>query len=144
MIGLAVLSYSMDEMMKMYAGIFLFSNPLGSYEQSNFSRLVAKLKLLITSQWIWIEKNPTVHLHYFIHRIRQNSQTNHFPFLHETFLVSFFQILEFEKPLMWRHHMTSLNEFHGRSLIRGMVWAKFHIPTGCGRCKNKGCQKIPN
>ena len=50
-------------------------------------------KLLITSQWIWIEKNPTVHLHYFIHRVRRNCQTNHFPFLLERFLVSFFKIL---------------------------------------------------
>ena len=46
MIGLAVLSYSMDEIMKMYGGIFLYSNPLGSYEQSKFSRLVAKLKIV--------------------------------------------------------------------------------------------------
>ena len=45
MIGLAVLSYSVDEIMKMYGGIFLCSNPLGSYEQSKFSRLVAKLKI---------------------------------------------------------------------------------------------------
>ena len=52
-----------------------------------------KLRLLITSQWIWIEKNPTVHLHYFIHRVRQNCQTNHFPILRERFLVSFFKIL---------------------------------------------------
>ena len=46
MIGLAVLSYSMDEIMKMYGGVFLYSNPLGSYEQSKFSRLVAKLKIV--------------------------------------------------------------------------------------------------
>ena len=46
MIGLAVLSYSMDEIMKMNGGIFLSSNPLGSYEQSNFSGLVAKLKIV--------------------------------------------------------------------------------------------------
>ena len=45
MIGLAVLPYSMDEIMKMYGGGFLYSDPLGSYEQSNFSRLVAKLKI---------------------------------------------------------------------------------------------------
>ena len=31
---------------KMYGGIFLYSNPLGSYEQSKFSRLVAKLKIV--------------------------------------------------------------------------------------------------
>ena len=31
--------------MKMYGGVFLYSNPLGSYEQSKFSRLVAKLKI---------------------------------------------------------------------------------------------------
>ena len=46
MIGLAVLSYSMDEIMKMCGGVFLYSNPLGSYEQSyKFSRLVTKLKI---------------------------------------------------------------------------------------------------
>ena len=45
MIGLAVLSYSMDEIMKMYGGVFLYSNPLESNEQSNFSVLVAKLKI---------------------------------------------------------------------------------------------------
>ena len=44
MIGLAILSYSMDEIMKIYGGFFLYSNPLGSYEQSKFSRLVTKLK----------------------------------------------------------------------------------------------------
>ena len=30
MTGLAFLSYSMDEIMKMYGGISLYSNPLGS------------------------------------------------------------------------------------------------------------------
>ena len=44
--GLAVLSYSMDEIMKMYGGIFVCSNLLGSYEQSKFFRLVAKLKIV--------------------------------------------------------------------------------------------------
>ena len=33
MIGLAGLSYSMDEIRKMYGGVFLYSNPLGSFEQ---------------------------------------------------------------------------------------------------------------
>ena len=47
MIGLAVLSYSVDEIRKIYGGVFLYSNPLGSYEQSKFSRLVAKLKILL-------------------------------------------------------------------------------------------------
>ena len=59
MIGLVVLSYSMDEIMKMYGGVFLYSNPLGSYEQSKFSRLVANFKNAIiccvdtskTSSW---------------------------------------------------------------------------------------------
>ena len=46
MIGLAVLSYSMDEIMTMYGGVFPYSNPLGSYEQCKFSRLVAKLKIV--------------------------------------------------------------------------------------------------
>ena len=48
MIGLAVLSYSMDKIMKMYGGIFIFSNPLGSYEQYKFSWLTAKLKIVHT------------------------------------------------------------------------------------------------
>ena len=46
MIGLVVLSYSMDEIMKMYGGVFLYSNQLGSYEQYKFSRLVTKLKIV--------------------------------------------------------------------------------------------------
>ena len=48
-----------------------------------------KLRLLITSKWIWMGKNPTVHLHYFIHRVRQNCacQTNHFTFLREMALL---------------------------------------------------------
>ena len=29
----AALSYSMDEIIKMYGGVFPYSNPLGSYEQ---------------------------------------------------------------------------------------------------------------
>ena len=81
-----------------------------------------KLRLLISSQWIWIEKNPTVHFPYFIHRVRQNCQTNHFLFLDECFLVSFFK--EFEKPLMWWSHMTSVNEFHKR-LPRRMFGQNF-------------------
>ena len=49
--------FSMDEIVKMYGRVFLYSNPLGSYEQSKFSRVVAKLKIAhhVTSQWIWIE-----------------------------------------------------------------------------------------
>ena len=42
MIGLAVLSYPMDEIMKMYGGVFLYSNPLGSYEQFWVSRRAEK------------------------------------------------------------------------------------------------------
>ena len=42
MIGLAVLSYSVDEIMKMYGGVFLYSNPLGSYEQKIFKILNLK------------------------------------------------------------------------------------------------------
>ena len=38
-------------------------------------------------------KKSLVHLPYFIHRVRQNCQTNHFPFLDECFLVSFFKLL---------------------------------------------------
>ena len=45
MIGLEVLSYSMDEIMKIYGGVFLYSNPLGSYEQYKFSCLAAKIKI---------------------------------------------------------------------------------------------------
>ena len=36
MTGLALFSHSMYEIMKMYGGIFLYSNPLGNYEQSKF------------------------------------------------------------------------------------------------------------
>ena len=52
MIGLAVLSYSMDDIMKIYGGIFLYSNPLGSYEQFYVAQQAGKIRLLITSQWI--------------------------------------------------------------------------------------------
>ena len=69
---------------------------LWSWAILSFATEPRKLRLLITSEWIWIEKNPTVHLHYFIHRVRQNCQTNHFPFLRERFLVSFFQNFEFQ------------------------------------------------
>ena len=103
---------------------FLYSNPLGSYEQFWVLRRAEKLRLLITSQWIWIEKNLTVHLHYFIHRVRQNCQTNHFPFLRERFLVSFFSKFWIWKPLMWWCHMASVNEFHER-LPRGMFGQNF-------------------
>ena len=50
-------------------------------------------KLFITSEWIWIWRKPTVHLPYFIHRVRQNCQTNHFTFPDERFLFSFFKFL---------------------------------------------------
>ena len=84
--------------------LFHFVQPLenGSFSiqihwevMSNLGFLVSlrNSKLLITHQWIWIEKNSTVHLHYFINRVRQNCQTNHFPILRERFLVSFFKIL---------------------------------------------------
>ena len=93
MIVLDVLSYSMDEIMKMYGGIFSIEV---HWEVMNYFALrnePEKLRLLITSQWIWIERNPTVHLHYFIHRVRQNGRTSHFPFLWECFLFSFFKFL---------------------------------------------------
>ena len=45
MIGLAVFSYSMDEIMKMYGGVFLYSNPLGSYEQFWVSRRAKKTQI---------------------------------------------------------------------------------------------------
>ena len=54
MTGQASLSNFKDKIMKMYGG---FSwKPLGSYEQSNFYQLIAKLKVFMTSQWNWIEK----------------------------------------------------------------------------------------
>ena len=40
-----------------------YSNPLGSYEQFEFCYELKKIKLHITSQWIWLEKIP---LHVFI------------------------------------------------------------------------------
>ena len=87
----------------------------------SFLGLSRSSKLFIISQRIWIEKNPTVHLPYFIHRVRQNCQTNHFPFLDERFFVSFFKFLNLknrwcdEVPWLWWSHMTSVNEFHERS-----------------------------
>ena len=52
MIGLAVLSYSMDEIMKMYGGIF--SIKIHWEVMNNFALRdePEKLRLLITSQWI--------------------------------------------------------------------------------------------
>ena len=57
-IGLAVLSYSMDEILKMYGGIF--SIEIHWEVMNNFALRdeTEKLRLLITSQWIWIERNP--------------------------------------------------------------------------------------
>ena len=82
---------TMDEIMKMCGGVF--SIQIHWEVMSNISCLGSSRnsKLFITSQWIWIEKIPTVHLPYFIHRVRQNGQTNHFTFLDERFLVSFFK-----------------------------------------------------
>ena len=84
-------------------------------------------KLLITSQWIWIETNPTVHLHYFIHRVLKTKlpdQSFSNPIATWTFSCQFFQNFEFEKPLSWWCHMTSVNEFHERS-PRGMFGQNF-------------------
>ena len=77
---------------------------------------------------------------FFIHRIRQKCHTYHFH-SYLNFFLSLFQTFEFEKPLMWWCHMTSVNNFHK---ISPNIWAKFHIPKGCGRYKNKGLQKTPN
>ena len=49
---------------------FFYSNPLGSYEQSKFFRLVAKLKFVHNFSMDLNRKNPIVHLRYFIHRVR--------------------------------------------------------------------------
>ena len=95
MIGLAVLSYSMDKIMKMYGGIFSIQIhwEVMSNHRLSFFGSSRNSKLFVTSQGIWIEKNPTVHLHYFIHRVKQNCQNNLFPFLRECFLVRFFKFL---------------------------------------------------
>ena len=86
----------------------------------SFGGLLRISKLLITPQWIWIEKNPTVNLHYFIHRLRQNCQINHFPILRERFLVSFFKILNLENrwfdDVTWLPSTNFLKDRQGESL----------------------------
>ena len=132
MIGLVVLSYSMDKIMKMFGGVFLYSNPLGSYEQSKFLG-----SSFITSEWIWIWKKPTVHLPYFIHRVRQNCQTNHFTFPDERFLSVFSNFWIWKTVDEMKSH-----DFCQRiswKITKENVWAKFYIPTGCGRHINKDC-----
>ena len=115
---------------------FFHWNPLGSYEQFCLS---GKLRLFITSQWIWTEKNPTVHLHYFIHRVRQNCQNSHFPFLCEHFLVSFSKFWIW-KTVDWMRPHDVCRRFSWK-LTEGNVLGKFHIPTGSLRCINKGFRK---
>ena len=89
MIGVKLLSYSMKEIMKMYSD---FSFPIKS---------IGKLWTIWVSWWAeksWIvhnfpmdlRKNPTIHLHYFIHRKRQMCQSYHFPFLRESFFCQSF------------------------------------------------------
>ena len=107
-----------------------------------FFRLVVKLKIVHNFQMDLNRKNPTVHLHYFIHRVRQNCQTNHFPFLRGRFLASF-SIFWIWKTV----HVMASHDFCQRfswKITKGNVLGNFHIPTGCGRCINKGFQKIPN
>ena len=120
MIGLAVLSYSMDEIRKMYGGVFSIQIHWKVMSNLNFLGSTRKSKLLITSQWIWIEKNPTVHLPYFIHRVRQNCQTNHFPVLRERFLVSFFKILNLKNrwfdDVTWLLSLNFMKDHQGECL----------------------------
>ena len=129
--------------MKMYGGVFLYSNPLGSYEQSKFSRLVAKLKIAHNFPMdLNREKTPPYILIISIHRVRQNCQANHFPILHERFLVSFFKVLNLKTvDLMMSHDFCQ--RISGK-IAKGSVWAKFHISTGYGRCINIGFQKMSN
>ena len=112
------------------------SNPLGSFE---LLRLIAQLKIVITSQWISHRTSS-----YFIHGVRQHCQISHFPLLpvRERFLIRFFQCFEFERTV----DVMASHDFCQRSswkITDGNVLGKFHIPTGCGRCINKGVQKIP-
>ena len=108
-------------------------NFLGSSRNSN---------LLITSQWIWIEKIPTAHLHCFIHRVRQNARPIIFlPYVNVP-CQFVFKILNLKTvDLMMSHDFCQRISW---KIAKGNVWAKFHIPTGCGRCINIGFQKIPN
>ena len=115
----------------------LKNSNLGSYEQPIFSQPITKLKLIITYQWIWTEKLPTVHLHYFIHRARQTCQTYHFFIPRWMISCQFFSNFWIWKTV---DVTTSVNNF----ITDRNVWEKFHIPTRCRRCKNKGFQKIPN
>ena len=82
-------------------------------------------------------EKPHLHLllHYFIHRVRQNCQANHFPILRERFLVSFFSKFWIWKTvdLMMSHNFCQRIPWN---IAKGNVWAKFHIPTGCWRWIN--------
>ena len=69
----------------------------------------------------------TLHLHYFIHRVRQNCQTNHFPFQRERFLVSFSKFWIWKTvDLMMSHDFCQRISW---KIAKANVWAKFHIPT---------------
>ena len=123
-------------------GVFLYSNPLGSYEQSKFSRLVAKLKIAHNFPMDLNREKPHVHLHDFIHRVRQNCQTNHFQILHERFLVSFSKFWIWKTvDLMMSHDFCQRISW---KIAKGKVWAKFHIRTEFRRCINIGFHKTPN
>ena len=126
MIVLAVLSYSMDEIMKMYGGGFSFQIHWEVTSNFEFWDEPRKLRLLITSQWIWIEKNPTVHLHYFIHTVRQNCQNNHFLLLLERFLISFFKILNLKN--LWYDGVTWLLSTNFMKDRQGECFGKISNP----------------
>ena len=117
-------------------GNFFCSNPLGSYEQSNFSLAHRETHIVhILPMDLSREKNPTmtVHPHYFIHIITQKCQTNHFPFLRERFLVRLFQIRIWKTVAVMTSH-----DFCQRFSWKITKWnalAKIRIPAGCGKRK---------
>ena len=102
---------------------------LGSSRNSN---------LFITSEWIWIWKKPTVHLPYFIHRVRQNCQTNHLHFQMNVFFSVFSNFWIWKTVDVMKSH-DFCQRLVSWKISKENVWAKFYIPTGCGRYINKDC-----
>ena len=109
--------YTLNTLVPVRMWNFAQTFPLAIFHEIRWQKSCDIIKIAHNFPMDLNRENPTVHLHSFIHRVRQNCQTNHFPFLREGFLVSFFktfscqffQNFEFEKPLIWWCHMTSVN-----------------------------------
>ena len=132
MIVLAVLSYSMDYNEDVRWDFFLLKSIGKLWTILSCATSRKKIRLLITSQCIWIERNPTVHLHCFIHTVRTKRPDHSFSFPMWTFLSVFSNFW------IWKtvnvSHMTSVNDFHKRS-PRGKFWESFTSLHGAWRVR---------